>query len=1138
MDSGTVGIGATAALPPIEDLNITSPGVASGVGFDVTESFASSAGDDPFADDFFQTSFGSSTVSVSMQAAWPESVSSIDQVEDPFAETPSFVMREPVPQVNGISASAADPFQESVTTSIDSQAATASDPFQDNTPTPTSAPVSFDFASFSAQSLWGESNATTVTTSTAQVEAPTSTFEGFGTDWNAFDSDPSFTTTPSSSSLNTSQPLAKKASQPESSFSPPLPDSSTTPRQTDITSTPPPSQPSGENGFGADWSAMTTNTVTTATSAMSARPPVITKRDSASLLPPPVLPPRRADALSDRNQSFSSSSSSTRSRPRPSADHATVAATSGQVILNRPAKSKTSPGQDQTEVPVSSNQGGVSAPGMTTGTASDLFQNGIPQPATTQETVGDLFQESVPQAATPSGGQAAAIPSNSQVAVSGPFENSSPTPEVVSTSQSTVSDPFLEDVAPAATLPVSQSVASNPFLDVSPPAGAAQTSVTVAGDLFGEGFLPAPNLSDLNPAQPKGSPFQKGVPPPSTENPVLSASSSAAKSGAGENAWSSFGDVGTTQQETAPSDWSAFGSTSAGKEVSTNQEPSAWSAFDMGSQKVEQPASSDFGFGDDWNASSGGGRSATPSSQTQPATTNTIQKTNTPAAVKSAPTQKKTDLNWEAFGQGSNSVSTPLSSGQPQRSQQKTSQAVVVGIAAPPLGKASRGSNSPKSSRSRPRGRPSTDRAQESIGGINPPASSVKGGANQSSIGSASAASKSSMEPASTPTKKSESAMKTSSSYLDDLSSVSVQPQFPPMPMNYQPGGGPAFPTGAWGSPSGPAQPPFSQQQQPGKFPYGPSQGGGQGTPLQQQQQQQQQQFSQQQQAMFMQQQQAMRMQQGPGPMQQGPGPFQQGPGPMQQVPGPMQQGPGPMQQVPGPIQQGPVPMQQGPGPFQQGPGPMQQVPVPMQQGRGPMQRVPGPIQQGPGPMQMQQGPMGPQFQSPGQPQMMAAGQMQPPHFSTPQQQANFYQQQQFQQNPNHFSPIGQQPNPLTPGNTSVNQLSVSGGSNLSTSKLYTSDFSSPPYAVGSSTPQSDNSASPPPPPTIEYRPSVGDGRSDPFAALVTGALSPSKDGKVKAVDAEKLKAAFRKQPTPSPGFPVSPYSNTPGSMNAQGGWF
>lgn len=172
-----------------------------------------------------------------------------------------------------------------------------------------------------------------------------------------------------------------------------------------------------------------------------------------------------------------------------------------------------------------------------------------------------------------------------------------------------------------------------------------------------------------------------------------------------------------------------------------------------------------------------------------------------------------------------------------------------------------------------------------------------------------------------------------------------------------------------------------------------------------------------------------------------------------------------------------------------------------------------------------------------------------PPHaqFSTPQQQQQYYyqqqqhQQQQLQQNPNAFSPVAQPGgNPLTPGNASMGGGQYS-GANLSTSHLNASGFSSPPYAVGSSTPQSGTPGTAPaadlPPPTVEYRPSVNDGRPDPFASLVTGALSPSKDGKVKGVDAEKLKAAFIKQPSPnrfpSPG--PSYYGGAPN--NPQGGW-
>ena len=80
----------------------------------------------------------------------------------------------------------------------------------------------------------------------------------------------------------------------------------------------------------------------------------------------------------------------------------------------------------------------------------------------------------------------------------------------------------------------------------------------------------------------------------------------------------------------------------------------------------------------------------------------------------------------------------------------------------------------------------------------------------------------------------------------------------------------------------------------------------------------------------------------------------------------------------------------------------------------------------------------------------------------------------------------------------------------------------------------------PPPPPTVQYRPSVNDGRSDPFASLVSGALTPSKDGNVKAVDSEKLKAAFVKQPRVLPASGPTFVGNVPNTMNSsntQSGW-
>ena len=1132
MDNGTTSIGGTAALPPLqEDFSITSPSFPTGANVDVNQSFTSTTSDDPFTDDFFQTSFGSSTVSVSMQAAWPESVSSaVVELGDPFEGCASSdfgaswgsAMTDPV---NGASGGA-DPFQEGTISSVSGQAAaTNGDPFEDNTPTPTSAAVSFDFTGFSTQTSWGESNTATATATepSPQAAAPaTLSFQdvGFGTDWSAF----GVGAATSSLSSTVPQPLTKQATQPAPTVAP-LPTTTTPSRQPkDSAILIPPAVT--ENTFGSDWGSSVTSAVsTTPSSSISALPPPIAKRDSVGILPPPISTSRRADSISDHSQP--SSSSSSRSRPRPSLDNAPDVA-AGQVVLNRPAKSKSSPSsgrassmeidvqQPDFNVPASdfsfgtevtnasfeisgtSSQGTANTLATTATAASDPFQSSLPSQSASQAIVQDPFLEDLPKAV---------VPPISEINVTFPsLQATGPT------SQAIASDAFSVDQLPA-NLPINEASIGNPFLDDFPQLDSIPSSNAPVSDSFQDVFaspaaLPTSKASTDNQFLDSHLTATKpnGLPPTSAENQM----GVATKPEVGVGAWSAFDDAGIKPQEKSNSDWfAAIGSTDINKEgSSTKQEPAAWSAFD--SQPQEQaPSTSTFsGFGDDWiGLSDNRGSDTSPTGLSQQAATSHTVKSTTPATAISTSSEKKTEPSWSAFGQ--DAATTPTSSRQSQP-QQKSTQSPVSGLISPPSKPNRSSASGLKLSRSRPPGRQSTDRLAEKSGvvSLNQPASAFQvsqGNISQTSTSSTSSAPQPRVETASNQQRESNTSMNKSSSYLDDLSSLSVQPQFPPTAMNYQSASFPQQPANQWGSPSqGAPQPPFSGQTQLSlKFPYG-SQGDAQAMPIQQQQ------FMQQQQAMFMQQQQAM--QQGGGPMQQGPGQFPQGPGPNQMQPGAgaFVQGPGPNQ-----IQQGAgVFAGQGPGPFQQGP------------------------QMQPGQAQLQQGPMGVQF-SPGGAQMMATGQMQPPHFSTPHQQQNFYQQQQqFQQNPNAFSPIGQpqQQNPFSPGNASMgdrSQLSVTGGSNLSTSNLYTSDFNSPPYAVGSSTPQS-GSASPPPQQPVEYRPSVNDGRPDPFAALVSNDLTPTKG---RAEVAEKLKAAFMKQPSPSRGFHASPYGTVPSTMDTQGGW-
>ena len=764
-------------------------------------------------------------------------------------------------------------------------------------------------------------------------------------------------------------------------------------------------------------------------------------------------------------------------------------------------------------------------------TITDLFQDSSPPPAvsTSQATISDLFQDSLPPLAVSTsqanisdpfqdGLRQPANPTG-QAIVSDPFQDGPPSPAVSASQANSISDPFQDGMLSSLSVSQPRATNSNPFQSAFPSSAQSRAGIAAGGGIKQEDVQVAASPSGAvsfefgDPPIPTSSSQQEAVssrvskeednknanwPSFGFDEPVQTGSNKVAqqnKSGGTvdwspfdvqadtqpvlaakqveESSWSVFGDVGPKQQQqdTSSTGWSPFGSTGDSKQANRQEGAvgtTGWPVVDstpaQQQQQQQQPTSSFSGFGDNWDG--GGSVLSTSKSQPAAATTSNILAMNAPAAV-SATSQGKAVSNWDSFGKDS-PMSTPsmFAQSQPQQQQQQQpAQPTMIAILNPPPGKSNRDSSSPATARSRPRTRSSGNSvmlnlspssSQRTRSGVNAASQSRSPHSVQASA--ASVSSKSTVESRSNPLNKSETTIKKSGGYLDELSSLSMpsqQPQISPMTMSFQ--GGPSFqqpgggPPGGWGGPSGP-QPPFpqqiqppqqqqqQQQQPPVNFPYGHP-AGGQGMPIQQQQFMQ----HQQQQAMLMrQQQQAMQMQQGPMPMQQGS---------MQ-----MQQGPMPMQQGPMSMQRGPVPMQQGPMSAQQGPG-----------------------------VSMQQGPMGTQF-LPGGPQMMGppGGQMQPPRFSTPQQQQQ-QQQNFYQQNPNTFSPIGQ-PNPLSPpGNVSMGpgggQFSISGGSNLSTSNLYTSDFSSPPYAVGSSTPQSGAQIMvsppqpPPPPPPVQYRPSANYGR-------------------------------------------------------------
>ena len=1208
------GASAAAVLPSIEDLNIPPPNVTSEASFS----------EDPFADDFFQTSFSSPSVSLSSQSAWPGSNTSAsgEQVVDPFSSSASFEVAwgtaedtTSTSQATGVSVSsseAADPFQEDLATPTGSsggtQAATAHDPFQD-TAIPTSPPVSFDFAGFSAgESPWNESSSIVTTTTSSITQAiPTASFdEDFGLDWSAFGGGTGTNTATSIPAGPQTPPEQDSQQEPTTTLSGPPPQVAI-PRRAEATTTHGVTAASNtvmapEDSFGASPAAVP--------------PPPLSKRDSAILKPPPVSPTRRADAISNRNQSISSHS---RPRPSPAKDQtqapAVVAAAtaSSQMVLNRPPKSKSSPSRTRaysSEIDPQPEEITIPSPdfGAKTEVASTSFDAMFDAPGNNQESgevslalsgMSDPFlQNSLPPLAGPPSGEAQSSASDpfqlatsttsaqaSTVAASSYFQGAQPPSTSQadnigelfqdslppsSTSQPNFGDPFQGGISQASTQSATDQLSlGNPFQAVSPqhvpaPSSTAQQSPPLANDPFQDGFPPAAvsgSVSKTTSDDPFGGggmvqpstgshddPFQSSMQPPTTSTTksqvqvgtaaVKSAPKSGSESGGGGDDWSGFGDMWSSKKQestTSGDNWSAaFGGNESMKSAAKVEEP-------------KEPANLSFsGFGDNWSGFPDQGKASIISTSASKPVAETSISTATSAS------QGKTESSWNAFGQDSFSTPSPAATAalstaqsQPQVQQKQTKPtAATAGLLPPPStsSKSNRPSGrvggSPLSSQSRPRIRPSGERAPPATnsGLLNPPSSQSGSARGQAQTGGGSRAP--AKESSSNPLNKSEVSTKKSGSYLDELSSLSgpsqyqQQPQFSPMNMSYPGaggggGGGVGGPfqqqqqPGGWGSPPGPnsAQSPPPSPQQPMQMPPQQQQsqqqafqsyGGPQGPPGVQQGMtpQQQQQFMQQQQAMFMQQQQAMQqMQQGP------PGAMQQGP------PGSMQQGP------PGAMQQGPS------GSIRQGgyANNMQQMPsgqVAMQQGAmgGGVQFSPG------GPHQM--------IRPPGQGAQMPPG---TPQFSSPQQQQQyFYQQQQQmqQQNPNAFIPAGQPGNPLTPGNASMGGGQFA-GANLSTSHLNASGFSSPPYAVGSSTPQSGTpggAAAPVPadlpPPTVEYRPSVNDGRPDPFALLVTGALTPSKDGKVKGVDAEKLKAAFIKQPSPN-RFP----SPGPTYNNSQGGW-
>ena len=192
--------------------------------------------------------------------------------------------------------------------------------------------------------------------------------------------------------------------------------------------------------------------------------------------------------------------------------------------------------------------------------------------------------------------------------------------------------------------------------------------------------------------------------------------------------------------------------------------------------------------------------------------------------------QSKTS--WAAFDLGA--VSAPSTSSKQSQPLRRFAQPAVAGLLPPP-GNSSLGSSNPKTSRSRPRGRTTTGASlgRSGVISLHPPASSQSKQSNspsQPSSSSASSASKSMVASTINPQNKVEVSTKKSGSYMDELSSLSMQPQIPPMNMNYQAGGGPVFHQqlhDVWGSPSIVSQAafPLQQQQPPVNIPYGLQQG-------------------------------------------------------------------------------------------------------------------------------------------------------------------------------------------------------------------------------------------------------------------------------------------------------------------------
>ncbi|MCG8623773.1 MAG: hypothetical protein MJE68_17495, partial [Proteobacteria bacterium] len=803
------GASAAAVVSPIADLNIPPPNIASEASFS----------EDPFADDFFQTSFSSPSASLSSQSAWPGANTSAsgEQVVDPFSSGASFEVAwgtaedtSSTSQAAGVSVSsneAADPFQEGLATPTGSSggtpAAAAHDPFQD-TATATSPPVSFDFAGFSAgESPWNESSSIVTTTTSSVTQAvPSASFdEGFGSDWSAFGSGTGMNIATSNAAVPQTPIEQDSQQEPTTTLSGPPPQVSI-PRKAEATTTQGVTAASNtvmapEESFGASPAAVP--------------PPPLSKRDSAILKPPPVSPTRRADAISDRNQSVSS-----RSRPRPSpakdqtqAPAAAVAAATAadlQMVLNRPPKSKSSPGQTRAysdeiepqpeeitipspdfgaemevastsfdamfDAPNNNQESGEVSLASSVGTSDPFLQSSLPPMAgppggETPSSASDLFQ--LAASTTTTSAQAGAAASHSFQGVQPPstsqadnigelFQDSLPPSSTTSANQASFGDPFQGGTSQASTQlqsAIDQLSLGNPFPAVSPqhvpaPPSTTQQTPPPASDPFQDGFPPAAvsgSVSKTTSDDPFGGgggmvqpstgshddPFQSSMQPPTTSTTrsqvgtaaVKSAPESGLESGGGGvgGDWSGFGDMWSSKKQestTSGDNWSAaFGGDGSMKSPAKKEEP-------------KEPANSSFsGFGDNWS----GKPNVVSTSASKPVVESSI-------STATSASQGNIESSWNAFGQDSFPTPSPAvaaaiasstAQSQPQVQQKQTKPtAATAGLLPPPStgSKTNRPSGrvggSPLSSQSRPRTRPSGERAPPGGGSgglLNPPTS-------------------------------------------------------------------------------------------------------------------------------------------------------------------------------------------------------------------------------------------------------------------------------------------------------------------------------------------------------------------------------------------------------------------------------